>query len=152
MLTRTWDPWSDLARLQDDLGRWFDVRARTPGGAEGLEKGTWAPPVDIYEDAERITLVADLPGVEQKSIDIRLENGLLSLRGERKATRPEAGPGHRDGYQRVERVQGSFARSFTVPNLIDAEKILAAMKDGVLTLTLPKRAEAQPRQIKVRVD
>jgi len=148
MLIRTWDAFSDLARLQTDMNRLFESRARRDEPSEGFEQASWQPTVDIYEDPERVVLSADLPGVEQKDVDIRVENGVLTLRGDRKLETKE----NKDGYQRLERVRGTFRRSFSVPNLIDAEKISAIMKNGVLTLSLPKRAEAQPRQIKVRLD
>ncbi len=106
-------------------------------------KPTWQPAVDVHENTERILLVADLPGLEQSDLDITIDKNILSVRGERKAQSP-AGE-----YQHRERVQGAFTRAFTLPATVDVEAVSAEMKSGVLTITLPKKAEAKPRQIKI---
>ena len=139
-----WNPWRDLSRLEKDMLSFFDngrVRQRAENG-DAQKPPTWAPPVDVYEDEAKYVIVADVPGVEEKDLDIRVENNLLSIKGERKVE-------HGDGHTRTERVRGGFARSFTLPPTVDTEKVAAELKAGVLTLTLPKKAELQPRQIKV---
>jgi HSP20 family protein len=142
MLTR-FDPFRDLARLQEEMGRVFgEDRMFRPGESVG-----WTPSCDIYEDDEGLALRFELAGVEPKDVDIRFENGVLTLRGERKLEKEEK----RDNYHRVELDYGTFTRSFSLPATVDAEKIRAESKNGVLTVTLPKKAEAKPRSIQVKV-
>jgi HSP20 family protein len=136
-----WTPFNDLARLQAQLDRVFD-------GGKQVEE-VFRPAVDIIEDAGKILITADLPGVSQESLELNVDREVLTLKGERKLARP-AQP-DADHYRRFERTSGAFERSFRLPPSVDVEKINAQMKDGVLTLTLPKKAEAQPRQIKVSV-
>ena len=113
----------------------------TPKGA------AFTPAIDVTEDAEKITLTADLPGLQQEDLDIQIEKDVLTLKGTRQIKRD----GKADQYKRYERVSGAFVRSFTLPPTVDFEHVSAAMKDGVLTLVLPKKPEAKPRQIKVLV-
>jgi len=129
-------------RLQEEVGRLFDDRAFRNGESVG-----WTPACDIYEDDEGVTLRFDLAGVEPKDVDIRFENGVLTLRGERKLEREDK----RENYHRVERSFGTFTRSFTLASTVDAEKIRAESKNGVLSIALPKKAEAKPRAIQVKV-
>ncbi|MGH9792812.1 MAG: Hsp20/alpha crystallin family protein, partial [Candidatus Acidiferrales bacterium] len=105
----------------------------------------WTPSVDIYEDGDQLVIKADLPDVNEKDIDIRIENNTLSIRGERKFEKKVS----EENYLRVERAYGAFSRSFALPNTVNAEHINAEYRDGVLTITLPKREESKPRQIKV---
>jgi HSP20 family protein len=147
-----WEPFRDLAGLQDRMNRLFDesFRGLTRGGAADEDwalGGTWAPAVDIYEQEGHIVLKAELPGIDPKDVDIRLENNVLTLRGERKIDNTV----QRDNYHRVERAYGSFTRSFTLPSVVDQEHIKADYKDGVLQVTLPKREEAKPKQISISV-
>ncbi len=146
-----WEPFRDLVSLQDRMNRLFDDAFRSPQRAGSEDEwalgGAWAPVVDIFEKDGNIVLKAELAGVDPKSVDIRVENHTLSLRGERKAESEVK----RDSYHRVERSYGTFARSFTLPNVIDTESIKADFKDGVLQLTLPKREEAKPKQIQIQV-
>ncbi len=142
MLSR-WDPLRDLQRMQDEMTRLFDDRLTARGG----ESVGWTPAVDIYEDEEGISLRFDLAGVDPKDVDIRFENGVLTLRGERKLEREEK----RENYHRVEMSYGTFTRSFSRPGTIDAEKIRADSKNGILAVHLPKRAEAKPKSIQVKV-
>jgi HSP20 family protein len=107
----------------------------------------FVPPVDIYEDEHAITLKVEVPGIEEKDIDVRLENQTLTLRGERKFEKEEK----EENFHRIERRYGSFTRSFTLPNTVDTENVKAEYANGVLSVRLPKRAEAKPRQIKVGV-
>ncbi len=107
----------------------------------------WTPSVDIFETENELVVKADLPEVKLEDIAIHLENGILSLKGERKFERKE----EKAGYHRLERSYGTFARNFAIPETVDAEKVKAAFKDGVLTITLPKKEVAKPRAIKVDV-
>jgi HSP20 family protein len=146
-----WEPFRDLVSIQDRMNRLFDDAFRgSPRQAtedDWALGGSWAPVVDIFEKDGNIVLKAELPGVDPKNVDIRVENNTLSLRGERELDREVK----REAYHRVERSYGSFTRSFTLPNVVDVEKIKAEFKDGVLQLTLPKRDEAKPKQIRVQV-
>ncbi len=110
----------------------------------------WMPSVDILETENELILKADIPEVELKDINIQIENGTLSLRGERKFEKKESGNG-KGGYHRIERSYGSFERFFTLPETVDAEHVKAEYKSGVLTVTLAKKELAKPRQIKVAV-
>jgi HSP20 family protein len=140
-------PLRDALRLQDEFNRLFDGGRAFQLQRESLDAG-WVPPVDIFEDAEGITLRAELPGLTAEDIDIRLENGTLTLRGERKLEQEE----RKDGYHRIERFYGTFSRSFSLPPTVDAEKARAESKNGVLSVFLPKREETKPKQIKVKVE
>jgi HSP20 family protein len=142
MLTR-YDPFRDLFRLQDLLSRSFDDRLGSTNG----ESVGWAPACDIYEDSEGVTVRFELAGVDPKDVDIHFENGLLTMRGERRLEKEDK----KEGYHRVEMQYGSFSRSFSLPGTVDAEKIRAESKNGLLTVTLPKKAEAKPRPIQVKV-
>jgi HSP20 family protein len=108
---------------------------------------TWAPAVDIYETENELVLKADLPDIDEKNLDIRVENNMLTIRGERQFEKKVS----EDNYLRVERAYGSFSRSFALPNTVNAEAIQADYRNGVLTVTMPKRAEAKPKQIKIGV-
>jgi HSP20 family protein len=116
-------------------------------GESELSTRTWAPPVDIYETENDIVLKAELPGVDPKDVEVKVEDNTLYLKGERKFEKEVAN----ENYHRVERSYGSFARSFSLPNSINTEKVKAEFKDGLLTLTLPKREEAKPRTVKIDV-
>jgi HSP20 family protein len=143
-----WDPFRDLVTLQERMNRMFDESFRgASGGSSDELGGAWAPAVDIYEHDGSIVLKAELPGVDPKDVDVRLENNTLTLRGERKVDNEVK----QDSYQRVERAYGAFTRSFTLPSVVDQEKIKADYKDGVLKITLPKRDEAKPKQINIAV-
>lgn len=143
MLQR-WDPLRDLARLHEEMNRLFDDRLPAVAG----ESVGWSPRCDIYEDEEAVTLRFELAGVDPKDVDIRYENGVLTLRGERKLERADK----RDQYHRVEMSYGTFTRSFSLPSMIDPERIQAESKHGILTVTLPKRPEAKPKAIPVKVN
>ena len=146
-----WEPFRDLLSLQDRMNRLFDESYRsTQRGTSDDEwalGGSWAPAVDIYEQGTDIVLKAELPGVDPKNVDIRLENNVLSLRGQRRLE----GEVKRESYHRVERSYGAFSRSFTLPTVVDQGSIKAEFKDGLLRLTLPKREEAKPKQIQINV-
>jgi HSP20 family protein len=145
-----WEPFRDLLSLQERMNRLFDESYRGTGRGNADDwalGGSWAPAVDIYEQDGNIVMKAELPGVDPKAVDIRLENNTLTLRGERKVDSDVK----EDNYHRVERSYGSFSRSFTLPTVVDQGHIKAEFKDGVLKLTLPKREEAKPRQIQINV-
>ena len=142
-----WEPFRDAMTSQREFDRLFK-EAFTPFFGEGeLSTRTWAPPVDIYETADSIVLKAELPGVDPKDVEVKVEDNSLFLKGERKFEKEV----NNENYHRVERSYGSFARSFSLPNSIEAEKVKAEYKDGLLTLTLPKREEAKPKTIKIDV-
>ena len=143
MLTR-YDPFRDLFRFSDELSRAYDDRL---GSRTGESMG-WTPACDIFEDGEALTLRFELAGVDPKDVDIRFENGVLTMRGERKLEKEEK----KDAYHRIELQYGAFTRSFSLPSTVDAEHIRAESKNGVLTVTLPKKTEAKPRAISVKVN
>ena len=142
MITR-WEPFRDLARLQDEVNRLFD----TGGLVRSGESVGWTPACDIYEDEEAVSLKFELAGVDPKDVDVRFENGVLTVKGERKLEKEET----RERYHRVERSYGTFTRSFSLPGTLDPERIKAEAKNGVLQITLPKKAEAKPRAIQVKI-
>lgn len=145
-----WEPFRDLLSLQERMNRMFNEQYRGAGHASDDEwalGGSWAPAVDIYEQGNDIVLKAELPGVDPKDVDIRLENNVLTLRGQRKFENEVK----RESYHRVERSYGSFSRSFTLPSVVDQGSIKAEVKDGILKVVLPKREEAKPKQIEVNV-
>jgi HSP20 family protein len=141
------DPFRDLASMQDRINRIFGEAY--VGNDEGvLNRGDWRPPVDIYEnDKHEIVLRAELPGLKREDLDIRVENNTLTLRGERKHDTEVK----QESYHRVERTYGVFSRSFSLPTTVNTEQVKATFADGVLTITLPMRDEAKPRQIQVQV-
>jgi HSP20 family protein len=145
-------PFRDLGSLQERMNRMFDESFRGIAPRPGAEEdwalgGSWAPAVDIYEQEGTIVLKAEVPGVDPKDVGILVENNVLTLRGERKFDEDVK----KESYHRVERSYGTFTRSFTLPNVVDMDKIKAEHKDGVLRVTLPKKEEAKPRQIQINV-
>jgi HSP20 family protein len=140
-----WEPFRGAAALQEQVNRLFGNRLEH--SAEESNLTSWAPAVDIYETEHELVVKADLPEVDPKELDIRVENNLLTIRGERKFEKQV----NEDNYLRVERAYGSFSRSFSLANTVNAEAIKADYQNGVLTLTIPKREEAKPKQIKVNV-
>jgi HSP20 family protein len=146
MTITKWEPLRDLLSLQDRMNRLFDdsMRGMRPG-EEGLASAIWSPAVDIYETENEVILKAELPEINQKDIEIQVENNTLILRGERKFEKEAK----RENFHRIERAYGNFSRSFTLPNTIDQERIRADYKDGILKVMMPKREEIKPKQIKV---
>ena len=140
-------PFTGLSTLHDQVNRLFNETIFRGQGEESALT-TWAPAVDIYETPNELVVKADLPEVDEKAIDVRVENNLLTIRGERKFEKNIS----EDNYLRVERTYGSFSRSFSLPNTVNAEAIHAEYKNGVLTVNLPKREETKPRQVKVSVN
>ena len=143
-LTR-WEPFRRATSLQDQVNRLFSDVLERKGEESSLT--AWAPSVDIYETEHELVVKADLPEINPKDLDIRVENNILTIRGERKFEKSVS----EENYLRVERAYGSFARSFTLANTVNSEAIKADYQNGVLTLSIPKREEAKPKQIKVNV-
>ena len=139
------EPFRGAATLQEQVNRLFGNAMEHSGEEWNLT--SWAPAVDIYETAHELVVKADLPEVDPKELDIRVENNLLTIGGERKFEKKV----NEENYLRVERAYGSFSRSFSLTNTVNADAIKADYQNGVLTLTIPKREEAKPKQIKVNV-
>jgi len=140
------DPFRDLVQLQDRVNRLFQESAAGKG-EEDFTTSSFVPPVDIYENEQNIVLKLEVPGVEQKDLDIRIENNTITIRGERKFEKETK----EENYHRVERRYGSFQRSFGLPQTVNTENVTADYENGILKVTLAKRAEAKPKQIKVNV-
>jgi HSP20 family protein len=141
------EPIQELASLQNRMSRLFNASFSPVTSQEPLSSGSFVPPVDVYEDEQGIQLKMEVPGIEEKDIDIRLENNELTVSGERKLE----GETKEENYYRIERHYGKFARSFTLPSTVNPEDVKAVYGRGVLTIRLGKRAEARPKQIKVDV-
>ena len=137
-----WDPFQELVSWSNRLNRTLT----DPTGSRTEDAfGSWAPPVDIFEKDENLVIRAEVPGVEKDAIDIRLENGVLTLRGERK----QESEINEDNAYRLERTYGAFTRSFSLPTTVDATKIQALYKDGILELRIPKAEAARPKKIEI---
>ncbi len=141
LLTR-WEPLRDWDRLQDEMSHLFNFSVGRRGETYGL-----TPACDVHEDPEKFTVNLDVPGVDKKDIEVRVENDVLTIRAKRSLSRQEK----KDGYLALERAEGTYARSLSLPHIVDAERVSAEYKNGVLAITLPKRAEARPKQIEVKV-
>jgi HSP20 family protein len=146
LLTR-WEPVRELASLQERMNRMFNDSFSGVTSQESLAAGSFVPPVDVYEDEQGIQLKMEVPGIDEKDIDIRLENNLLTVKGIRKLEKETK----EENYHRIERSYGSFTRSFSLPNTVNTEDVKAGYAKGVLTIGLGKRAEAKPKQIKVNI-
>ena len=146
MFTR-YDPFREFVTLQDRMNRLF----RDPRGPEGQDESltttAFAPPVDVYEDEHNVTLKIEVPGIDEKDIDVRIENNTLTVHGERKFEKEEK----EENYRRMERQYGSFTRTFTLPNTVNHDNVQADYDKGVLKIKLEKKAEVKPKQIKVNV-
>jgi HSP20 family protein len=145
IITR-WDPFRELAQLQNRVNRVFQ-EANAAQHDEGLTTSSFVPPVDIYETEQNIVLKVEVPGIDEKDLDIRVENNTIAIRGERKFEKEVK----EENFHRVERRYGSFQRSFSLPNTVNTENVTADYENGLLKVTLAKRAEAKPKQIKVNV-
>jgi HSP20 family protein len=143
VITR-WDPFREFSTLQDRMNRLF---RESQGSEEALTTSSFAPPVDVYEDEHNVSLKIEVPGIDEKDIDVRIENNVLTVHGERKFEKEEK----EENFRRVERQYGSFTRTFTLPTTVDADKVSANYDKGILKIALPKKAEAKPKQIKVNV-
>jgi len=143
MAITRWDPFRDVVALQNrvnSLLRDFNSEGENP-----LTAASFVPAVDIYEDPQKVVLKLEVPGIEEKDLDVRVENNTLTVKGERKFDKEEK----EENFHRIERRYGSFYRSFTLPSTVDTESIQANYNAGVLKVELKKKAEAQPKQIKV---
>ena len=148
LLTR-WEPFREFSMpdRMNRMNRLFRESYSPEVPEEALTTTNFAPPVDIYEDEHTITLKLDVPGIEEKDIDVRIEGNTLTVHGERKIEKEEK----EENYRRVERQYGSFTRTFTLPSTVDQESVQADYDKGVLKIKLAKKAEARPKQIKVNV-
>jgi HSP20 family protein len=140
-----WDPFRDISKVQEQVNRFLEDSFLRRAGDSSLT--AWAPEVDIHETEDALVLEADLPGMDEKDLDVRVENNMLTLRGDRKFEKRVS----EENYLRVERAFGSFSRSFSLPHTFDADSIKADYHNGVLTIRVPKREEAKPKQVKVNV-
>src|SRR5579859_1990896 len=141
-----WDPFREFSTLQDRMNRLFHD-SLGDGREEALTTTAFVPAVDIYEDEHNVTMKIEVPGIDEKDIDVRIENNTLTVHGERKFEKDEK----EENYRRIERQYGSFTRSFTLPNSVDPTQVTAHYDKGVLKVNLAKKAEAKPKQIKVNV-
>ena len=141
------EPFRNLLTTQREFERLFKEAFSPMSGETEVSTRSWAPPVDIYETEDAIVLKAELPGIDPQDVEVRVEDNTLYLKGERNYEKEVK----EQNYHRIEWSYGSFARSFTLPNSISAEKVKAEYKDGLLTLTMPKREEAKPKTIKIDV-
>jgi HSP20 family protein len=152
MAITRWDPFRELYSLQNQLNRLFqdsygNNQSGQGQGDEFLSTSSFVPPVDVYEDEHNVFIRAEVPGIDPNDLDIKVENNVLTIRGERKWNKEEK----EENFHRVERRYGSFTRSFTLPNTVNTDDVNASYNNGVLELKLGKRAEAKPKQIKVGI-
>ena len=140
------DPFREFSTLQDRMNRLFQ-HSFSEGSNEALTSSTFAPAVDVYEDEHTVVLKIDAPGIDEKDLDVRVENNTLTVHGERKFEKEEK----EENYRRIERQYGRFTRTFSLPPTVSAENVQANYEQGVLQITLAKKAEAKPKQIKVNV-
>ncbi len=141
----SYEPWSFVNRLHRQLDQAFN-KVSAPAANASAPSVSWAPRVDVYEEAERFVVLADVPGVESKDINITAEDGVLTIRGERHAQKKAADG---NGYERIERTTGTFLRRFTLPESANTETITAKQTNGVLEISIPKQPKVQPRRIAV---
>ena len=144
MAINRWDPFRDVVALQNRVNSLFREMSE---GDSPLTTASFVPAVDIYEDAKKVVLKLEVPGMEEKDLDIRVENNTLTVKGERKLEKDEK----EENFHRIERRYGSFYRAFTLPSTVETENVQASYNAGVLKLELNKKPEAQPKQIKVNV-
>ena len=141
-----WTPYRGLNSLQEQVNRLFDDTFSSHRAGQS-DLATWAPAVDVFETENELVVKADLPDMNEKDIDVRVENNTLTVRGERKFEQQA----NEDNYLRIERAYGTFTRSFSLPNTVNPEAIRAEYRSGVLTVRMPKREESKPKQIKIGV-
>src|SRR6202050_3248712 len=146
LITR-YDPFREFVSLQDRMNRLFGDPRGAEARDESLTSTAFAPAVDVYEDEHNLTLKIEVPGIDEKDIDVRIENNTLTVHGERKIEKEEK----EENYRRVESNYGSFTRTFTLPTTVESEKVSANYDKGVLKIALPKKAEAKPKQIKINI-
>ena len=145
MAISRWDPFREVVALQNRVNSLFrDLN----DGEDAVAASSFVPAVDIYEDPQKVVLKLEVPGVEEKDLDVRVENHTLTVKGERKFEGEEK----EQNFHRIERRYGSFYRAFTLPSTVDTESVAASYNAGVLKLELKKKPEAQPKQIKINVE
>jgi HSP20 family protein len=144
MAITRWDPFREVVALQNRVNNLFREMNETDSP---LTTAGFVPAVDVYEDAKKVVLKLEVPGIEEKDLDVRVENNTLTVKGERKFEKEEK----EENFHRIERRYGTFYRAFTLPSTVDSEHINAGYTNGILKLELNKKAEAQPKQIKVNV-
>lgn len=137
------DPWSLIEQFRNEVDRLSEARVRSNEGSN-IATSDWAPAVDLLEKDDRFVLLADVPGIDPKDIEIDMDNGVLSIRGQRPLDEQE-----REHLKRIERPRGNFYRRFSMPDTADAEKVSARSRDGVLEITIPKHEKIQPRRITI---
>ena len=147
MALMRWDPFKELLTLQERMNRLFDEVLPKAREEEGLARGVWSPAVDIYETEDSIVLKAELPGISKDDVTVEVKDNVLVLKGEKRFEKDVK----EENYHRMERAYGAFQRSFTLPNIVDKNRIKARYKDGILEVILPKAEEAKPKHIKVEV-
>ena len=139
-----WNPWQDMQRLQSQMNGLFEHHRQDE---QPTRESGWSPSVDIYEDHERFLVSAELPGVDPQTVDLRIEDNHLTVRGSRDLEFAD----HRENYHRIERQYGTFTRTFSLPATVNSDKIMAEYKHGLLRISIPKRAEVMPKQITVKI-
>ena len=142
-----WEPLRELSSLQSEMNRLFNTAFDAPSGSSGPALRRWVPAMDLVESGDQFVLRADLPGMSEEDIQIELEDGTLTVSGERKAEHKES----KDSFQRIERAFGSFSRSLTLPDGVDAEAVSASFDRGVLEVQIPKPEQHKPRKISIGV-
>ena len=146
MAIQKWDPLKELANLKTQMDRILESVLGDEG--EEMKRGSWVPPVDIYETPDEIVIQAEVPGVKQEDLSIKVEDDTLIISGEKKFDREV----EKENYHRAERIYGAFQRSFILPKTVDKEKIKASLKNGVLTIRLPKKEEVKPKEISIEIE
>lgn len=146
---RVWSPFSDVWDLQDEMNRLFRTFGTGLSRREGDsgELSLWSPSVDIAEDKEAVKITAELPGMKQTDVKINVEDGVLTIKGDRRFSEETK----KENYCRIERSYGAFSRSFSLPPTVEPDRIKAAMKDGLLEVLIPKKEEAKPKEIQIEV-
>jgi HSP20 family protein len=140
-----WDPFKDIVTLRDRMNKLFEEAFAGQGEKTEMVSGSWYPSVDIHEKANELVLTAELPGVDEKDIDIEVEPNSLTIKGRREMEKETK----EEDYHRIERSYGSFYRSFSLPSYVVADKISAEFGDGLLKITMPKKKELKPKKVKV---
>lgn len=140
-----WDPFRDLITLREKMNRLFEEAFTSRGEERDLVSSTWTPSVDIYETENALVLNAEVPGIDEGDIEIKIEDNTLTIKGDRKFEKETK----EENYHRIERAYGSFYRSFTLPHYVDQDRIEAEHENGILKITMPKKPELKPRKVKV---
>jgi HSP20 family protein len=140
-----WDPFRDLATLRERMNRLFEEAYTSRGEEKDMVASAWNPSVDIYEKENAIVLKAEVPGIDENDVEIKIEDNTITLKGDRKFEKETK----EENYHRIERSYGSFYRSFTLPRNIDQDKIKAESENGILKITMPKKAELKPKKVKI---